>query len=256
MRKRQKFVLSAFVLSLGFVLIQSFNIEWRFQAIAVMTFLTMVFSIWSLKEGLSGIEWAMILLLPPFYTAGVGMFYFLLPSSWVTRLPVALVYGVGMYALLLTENIFTVAAIRTIQLFRAAQAVGFLLTLVTIFFLYDAVWSSRLPFWGNGLLVFALTFPLVLQSLWSVKLDEKISKSVMSLSSVIAFLLAQMAIVLSFWPVTVESGSLFLTACLYVLLGLSQHYIDDRLYPRTIKEYLAVGAVVLLTMYFTTSWTS
>jgi len=254
MRKRQKFVLSSIILSLGFVLIQVFNVEWRYQAIGLLTFLTMVFATWSLKEGLSGIEWLMILLLPPFYTAGVGMFYFLLPSSWYARLPVAIIFGVGMYALLLTQNIFTVAAIRTIQLLRAAHAVGFLLTLVTAFFVYDAIWSNRLPFWANGLLVGVTTFPLALQGLWSVKLNDRITKGLIVFSLAITWIIFQMAIVMSFWPVTVTSGSLFLTACLYVVLGLCQHYLDDRLYNSTVKEYLAVGFVVLLTMYLTTRW--
>jgi hypothetical protein len=89
-----------------------------------------------LREGIDGIEWLTVLTLPPLYTAGVGLFYFLLPVRWLTRLPVAMAYGLGMYVLLLTENIFSVASIRTIQLLRAAQAVGFLLTLVTGFFLY------------------------------------------------------------------------------------------------------------------------
>lgn len=254
MRKRQKFVLTSILLSVGFVLMQSFDVAWRFQAIAGLAIASIVLSIWSLREGLSGIEWLMVLILPPFYTAGVGLFYFLLPSAWYARLPVAIVFGIGMYALLLTQNIFTVAAIRTIQLLRAAHAVGFLLTLVTAFFVYDAVWSLRLPFWANGLLVAGLTFPLALQGLWSVKLNDKVTKGLTVFTLTITWILFQVAVVLSFWPVTVTSGSLFLTACLYVVLGLCQHYLDERLYPSTVKEYVAVGFVVLLTMYFTTRW--
>ena len=43
-------------------------------------------------------------------------------------------FGIGQYTLLLTANIFSVAAIRTIALFRAAVAVGFVMTLLTGFF--------------------------------------------------------------------------------------------------------------------------
>ncbi len=254
MRKRQKYVISSAILSLGFISVQVFNIDWRYQAIAGLSLLTMLLSIWSLFEGLGGIAWLMVLLLPPLYTAGVGLFYFLLPSSWLTRLPVALAYSAGMYALLLTENIFTVAAVRTIQLFRSAHAVGFLLTLATAFFLYDAILSSKLPFWSNALLVGICTFPLTLQGLWSVKLNDKITKGLLVFSGIISLLLLEVAGVISFWPLTVTSGSLFLTACLYVVLGLCQHYLDERLFPNTVREYLGVGTVVLLTMYFTTQW--
>lgn len=196
----------------------------------------------------------MVLLLPPLYTAGVGLFYFLLPVGWLTRLPVALFYALGMYSLLLTENIFSVAAIRTIQLLRAAHAVGFLLTLVTSFFLYDTILSFRLPFWMNFLLVYLATFPLMLQGYWSVKLEEQLSKKILLYAGLLGFGVAEVALFLSFWPVTVTVGSLFLTTMLYVLLGLFQHHIDERLFIRTAYEYIFVGVVVFITVLLTTSW--
>ena len=282
MSKRQRFVISSIILSLGFVAIRVFNIEWRFQAIGALSLLTILLSIWSLREGLAGIEWLMILLLPPMYTAGLGLIFFLLdslwfekflgaitpsflefvwetlfrliPSIWVQTGVELMIFGFGMYTILLTENIFTVASIRTIQLFRAAHAVGFLLTLMTAFFVYDAIWSSRLSFWWNGVLVGLVTFPLTLQGLWSVKLEEKLTTKLLVFALGISWALAQVATVLSFWPVPVTSGSLFLTACLYVILGLSQHYWDERIFAKTVGEYLAVGMVVLFTMYFTTRW--
>lgn len=254
MRKRQKFVITSFLLSLGFVLIQFFDVSWRYQAISVLSLICIFLVVWCLREGLVGIEWPMSLVLPPLFTAGVGVFYFLLPSMWYARVPVAVSYGVGMYALLLTENIFTVASMRTIQLFRSAQAVGFLMTLVTAFFVYDAIFSSRLPFWANGLLIGVFTFPMMLQGLWSVKLSDKLTHGLVVFSLITSLLLGEAAVALSFWPVNVTSGSLFLTATLYVLLGIFQHYLDDRLFGRVIREYLGVGLVVLLTMFFTTTW--
>ena len=68
-----------------------------------------------------------------FYGA-VAFFYFLLPVRWLTRIPVVVLYAVGIYALLLTENIYNVAADRTIALLRAAHSVGYLLTLDNVFF--------------------------------------------------------------------------------------------------------------------------
>ena len=75
------------------------------------------------------------------FTAAIALFYFLLPVRWLTRVPVAVLYAVGMYALLLTENIYNVAADRTIALLRAAQSIGYLLTLLTYF--YSCRRSSR-----------------------------------------------------------------------------------------------------------------
>ncbi len=247
-------MVSSIILALGFLAIGIFDFSWRYQAIVFLSAVSIVLSIWSLWEGLTGISWLMTLILPPLYTAGVGMFYFLLPASWLARLPVTVLFAVGMYALLLTQNIFTVASIRTIQLFRSAQAVGFLLALVTAFFAYNSIWSFRLPFWLNGFFVGLVTFPLALHGLWCVKLNESVTRGLLYFSLIISLILLQAGLTLSFWPVSVATGSLFLTAVLYVTLGLCQHYLDDRLYARTIREYLLVGSVVLLTMYLTTSW--
>jgi len=252
--KRQKFIVTAFLLSAGLLAIQLANISWRYQAILGLTLLTYLFSAWSLREGLNGLEWLTVLILPTLFTAGVGLFYFLLPASWLARLPVAVLYGLGIYALLLTENIFSVAAIRNIQLLRAAHAVGFLLTLLTAFFLYDTILSFRLFFWLNFILVFLVSFPLFLQGLWSINLEERISQQLWFYSLALSLVVAEGALVLSFWPMTVSANSLALITTMYVILGLTQQHLSQRLFKRTINEYLTVGLVVLAVMIITTHW--
>ena len=93
--KRQKFIIAAVLLASGLLLIQLANVAWRYQAIFALTVLTYILSAWSLIEGLKGIKWLTVLILPTLFTAGVGLFYFLLPSTWLTRLPVAALYGLG-----------------------------------------------------------------------------------------------------------------------------------------------------------------
>ena len=252
--KRQKFVISAFLLSAGLLVIQISNVPWRYQAIGALTILTFVLSAWALSEGLNGIEWLTVLILPTLFTAGVGLFYFLIPSGWITRIPVIISYSLGLYALLLTENIFSVAAIRTIQLLRSAQAVGFLLTLATSFFLYDTIFSFKQDALLNFLFVALVTFPLALQGLWSIKLDEKIPKKIWLYSVSLTLCLAEMALVFSFWPVSVAVGSLALTTVLYLMLGLSQHDLNERLFQKTVNEYIGVGISVLLIILLTTHW--
>ena len=164
------------------------------------------------------------------------------------------IFGIGMYALLLTENIFNVAAIRTIQLLRAAHAVGFLLTLVVAFFLWDTIFSYRLAPWWNGLLVFATSWPLVLQGLWSVNLEDKVDRSIWRNSLGLAFALGCLGLTISFWPVTITVASLFLVSGLYVLLGLVQQNLSGRLFNKTIQEYLWVGLTVLAVTFLLASW--
>ncbi|TSC53999.1 MAG: Uncharacterized protein LiPW31_265 [Microgenomates group bacterium LiPW_31] len=252
--KRQKFVITAILLSAGLLIIQLAQISWRYQAIVILTAITYFLAAWSLAEGLNGIEWFTVLILPSLFTAGIGLFYFLIPTAWGTRLPVIGLYGVGIYALLLTENIFSVAAIRTIQLLRAAQAVGFLLTIVTAFFLYDTILSFRLDPWFNFLLVGVVSLPLLLQGLWCVNLEEKIGRKIWFYSLALSLVLGEIALAFSFWPVTVAIGSLGLTTGLYTVLGLTQHKLSERLFKRTINEYFGVGIAVLIIIFLTTHW--
>lgn len=254
MIKRQKFVATSLILSLGLFAVQLVNLEIRYQAIAVLSLLAYLFSAWALHKDLTGIEWVTVMILPVFYTVSLGFFYFLLPEKWFSRFLVAGLYGFGFYALLLTENIFAVAATRTIQLLRAAQTVGFLLTLMTAFFLFDTIFSLRFLFWLNFVLVLTAGFPLILQSLWSVKLEERISRKVLFYTLFISLILAETALFLSFWPVTVVTGSLFLTTTLYVLLGISQEYFKERLFEKTLKEYLWAGMAVFLVTFLITHW--
>lgn len=252
--KRKKFVLTAILLSLGLLGIQLLNPAWRYQGIITLAVLTYWLSAWSLSEGLKGIEWFTVLSLPTLFTTGIGLFYFLIPASWFARLPAVLVYGFGIYVLLLTENIFSVAAIRNIQLLRSAQAVGFLLTLVVSFFLFNTLLSFRLTPWLNFLLMTLISFPLSLQSLWTINLEEKMNKEILFYSLTLSLVLAETALAFSFWPVTVAVGSLALITGMYVALGLFQHRMSERLFKRTIMEYVGLGLIVLAVIIISTRW--
>lgn len=254
MSKRKKFILSSILLSIGLLLVQFLEITNRYWAILGLVIASFLFSAWSLKEGLGGIEWMTALILPSFYTAGVGLFYFLLPSAWFPRIAVALGFAIGMYSLLLTENIFSVAKVRNIQLVRSAQAVEFLLTLLCAFFLFDVIFAYRLSPWMNAFLVFLTSFFLFFQALWSVRLKEEVSLTEIQYSLIFALILGEIGLSISFWPLSIAIASLFLITILYLVLGLSQSHLDGRLFKRTINEYLILGAVIFIIIFITTSW--
>ena len=251
MRKRQKMVVSTLLTSVGLVVVQVMPLEWKYVGIAVVTVLTWVLSTWSLKEGLGGVEWLMIPQPMALFTASMCLFYMLLPEGFWARAGIVVMYLVGQYALLLTGNIFSVASIRTIALFRAALAVGFVMTIVTAFLLYDTILSFRLYPWMNGILVMAVSFLLILPGLWSVKLDGTVTRMVIRYSLWLALMLGVLAVAISFWPVGITVASIFLCTMLYVFLGISQHHFSDRLFSKTVWEYVIVGSVVLLTMLVT-----
>lgn len=252
--KRQQFVVVTSVLVTGMIFTQLTPGEGRYPMVIVLSVLTFFATAFALREDLSGVEWLTLLTLPTLFTASVGLFYFLLPARWLTRLPVAALYAIGMYALLLTENIYNVAAERTIALLRAAHSVGFLITLLTYFLLVQTALAFRLPFYLNALFVAAISFFLVLPSLWSMELSDRVSGRVGRISVGITFALTQLAWVFSFWPVATTLIALFLTTSFYALVGMGQQYVSERLYKKTIIEFLAVVAIVFSIVVLATRW--
>lgn len=252
--KRQQFVVVTLLLTAELISTQlisgSLQIEvWFFLGLSAY-----FMSAFVLRQELSGWEFVTLLTLPTFYTVAVFLFYFLLPTRWLTRLPIAALYATGMYAILLTENIYNVAAERNIQLLRAAHSVGFLLTLVTVFFLVDTVLSLHLPVYFNILLGIAITLPLTLQALWSVELTPQISSKTWLGSLVTTAIITQLLLVFSFWPIGVTIEALFITTVFYSLVGMFQQYLVERLFSKTIREYVTVMVLVFILVLVTTRW--
>ncbi len=254
MTKRQKFLLSSAILSLGLLGIQYVSISYRYVAIFGFFLVTYLVSAWALFDDLKGIEWLTVLSLPSLYATAIALFYFLLPGNWFSRVIIVSLFGGGMYALYLTENIYSVAAVRTIQLLRAAHAVGFLLSILTLVLLYNTAFSLQWPFWANGLITFGISFPVIVQGLWSIRLEPFVSKDIWRMSLGLAVACAMIAMVLSFLPVTVWIAALFLATVVYVCLGLLQHELSERLFSRTIVEYVVVGLLVLVATMIVTPW--
>lgn len=254
MSKRRKFVVTTILLTLGFLGVQLLDNQYRLWAILALALSTLVLFAWSLIEGLGKNATLLTLVLPFFFTLGVGLFWFLLPSSVLTRLPVLLIYAAGIYSLCLTTNVFTVSAIRSIGLIRAARGVGFVLTIFTSFLLFDSIFSLRMPVYVSFPLVYLTSLPLFLQGLWIITLTQTIEKEILLSSAIFALILAEITLCLFFWPVTVVVGSLFLTLGIYVLLGLGQAKVDGRLFIQTIKEYMTIGLLVFIGMLFATKW--
>src|SRR3989344_286526 len=184
MSKRKKFIISSLLLSLGFIGVQVIPDQYRIISIFTLALVTVVFYAWSLREGLGRDMTLVSLILPFFYTLGVGFFWFLLPSNILARVPVVVLFGIGIYALCLTSNIYTVSAIRTIALLRAARGVGFVLTLLTLFLLFDTILSFRWPIYITSPFVLLSAFFLYYQGFWAVSLKKEFTVKELSVSLV------------------------------------------------------------------------
>lgn len=252
--KRLRFVISSLVLSAGFVWIQFIDDSFKFVAIAILVILTGISSVWSFYEGLGKNMTLLSLVLPMLFTLGVGIFWFLLPSSIYTQIPIVIFYGLGLYVLSTTMNIYTVSSQKTIALLRAARGVGFVLTLATSFLVFDAILSVRQSIFISAPLIFTSSLLLMLQGLWSIELEKEFDKNIFVTSLISSLIITELGILIFFWPVTVVVGSLFLTSGVYLLLGLGQAKLEDRLFPSVVREYLTVGLIVLVGMFFATRW--
>lgn len=249
MSKRKRYVITSFLLTSGFAVVQFLEQRYKFVGIGSLSILTILLFYWSLHEGL-GLNFSLVSLILPFlFTIGVGFFWFLLPANIFAQVPILLFYGFVIYFLCPTQNIFTVAAIRKIALLRSARGAGFVLTLLVSFLLFNTILSLKLFVWWEALLVFFVSFLIFLQGLWQVLLNFSFNKDLIFYSLFLSFLLTQFSVLLFFWPTTVVVGSLFLTSIVYVLLGLVQAKLEGRLFARTIREYLLVGVFVLIAMF-------
>src|SRR3989344_1125298 len=230
--KRHKIIINTAILTIGLLSTQLVDFNLRFRFLAGLSVLSYALSLWSLWEGLNATKAFVLMILPTFFTVAVASFYFLL----------------------LAQNVFNVASLRTIPLYRAASTASFLFTLLSAFFIYHVIFAFNLLFLWNGVLVAAVSFPLILQVLWTIGMEDKIEVGIIVQSFVLSLILGELALSFSSWPSPTTIWSLSLSSAIYVLLGLTTQKLRGRLSSRVVWEYMGIGIAVLLISFITTSW--
>ncbi len=254
MRRREKFVIAAIMLSLGLLGVQQIPLDFRYYAVGLFGIASYLVSTWALSDDLQPFERLTVIPFPALYAVSVALFYFLLPEGALSKSLVFILFGVGMYALYLTCNIYSVAKGRTIQLLHAAHAVGLLFTLLTSLLFSNTIFSLRLPFYWTVLLMAAVHFPLVFMSLWSVKLEEEVTVRIGTVAGLVTLILAELAVVFSFLPLSVWYNALFIMSFLYIALGVLHNLLKGRLFSRTSTEYSLVAGFVILLFWLVFPW--
>lgn len=249
--KRRKFVLVALLLSLGLFGIQAIKVESRYLAITLLAGVSYLLSAWSMWRDLRGVQWFSNLILPTMYPSAIALFYFLLPQAFLVRIGVNIVFAITMYALLLTSNIYAVASIRTIQLLRAARAIGFLLTILTSAFYFQVIFALQLPMVYVAALVFVVSFLIFYQGVWTHTLSIKGDRKEFLYALLGSAVVLEGAVAISFWLIDVALASVMLAMMVYVVLGLFQQDLEKRLFKRTVQEYLGFAIIVLLVIVTT-----
>jgi hypothetical protein len=260
MPKRLKYFISSLIGAVGFYLYLGLSVESRY--FGLMLLLAMIafcfwFGLGIIFDGNIDTK-IMSVLLPVLWTLGFGMFSALLPTNWLNLLLLTIFFGGILYVMFLAENVFLVAiGFRTVPLYRAAYTVSLILILLVSFFVFNSLFSFKLPFWGNMLTTMLLSLLIFTYQYWAVAIelpDDGKEKGKWPYILVPTLLLTEFAGVLSFWPVGIFKGSVYLVAVIYVISGLLQAEIRDRLFRGVIITYSYIGVAVALAIILATNW--
>lgn len=260
MSKRIKYFISSVIGALAYYLYLGLPVESKYYGLMLMLVIV-VFCFWF---GLGIIFEAsfetriMSVLLPLLWTIGFGLFSVLLPLNWLNILLITIFFGVILYIIFLAENVFLVAiGYRTVPLYRAAYTVSLILVLLISFFVFDSLFSFKLPFWGNMLGTTVLALLIFSYQYWAVAIelpDDGKEKGKWPYILVPSLLLVELAGILSFWPVGVFKGSIYLVAAIYAITGLLQAEIRDRLFRGVVLNYSYIGVAVIMAIILVTRW--
>lgn len=252
--KRQKFVLSVVVLSFGVFISEYFSGVRLLLTSVLLAGLTDLLLFAILRRDIKGTFFWPIFILPFFYTLAFPFFYVLVPTRLFTRIIITILYAFGLYSLFLTQNIFAVSNIRTINLLRSARIVSFIITLLVFYFLCNFIFSLRLPVLLTPIVIFPISFLMNIQSLWTYSLDKLQIKDISLFSSFIAFSIVELSYVLILWPVTASVYALFLTGIFYTYSGLCHAWLEKRLFKGILWEYVWVGFISVLFLVVFSKW--
>ncbi len=260
MNKRIKYILSSLVSAFGFFLLITLPYESHYYGLAAGALLIMV-CFWFGLGIIFDKDWfnkMMSVILPVSFFIGAGLFVALLPLDFLGSFILSAIFGVVCYFIFLVENVFLVAiGYKTVPLYRAAYTVSLIILLLSSFLLFNSIYSFRFNYGINMLLVFLVAILVFLYQFWAIAIelpDDGKGKNISIYVLVPSLLITQLALVFSFWPVGIFKGSIYLVSAIYVLSGLLQADIRERLFKRTWLSSIWVGVAILLGIVMMTGW--
>lgn len=252
--KRQKLVIATIILTLSLLASEIFSgVNHMFIGLILSVLTTVVLYI-ILRKDLSGSFYYPLFILPFFYTLSVSIFYLLIPSRLLSIIILTIFYAFGLYSLFLTQNIFAVSNVKTINLLRSARIVSFVITVLVHFLMVNIIFSLRMPIYITPLLIGITGGLLNMQSLWVYVLEKSQIKELIAYSVVIGLLLMQLSFILSIWPIDASIYSIFLTGIFYTYSGLSHAWFERRLFKGVLWEYVWVGFLSVFILLVFAKW--
>lgn len=256
--KRLRYVISMVIMASLLLLSTSsiFSYDARYLFIPLFIVAAYICTFFALIEDIERIEWLTLFLMPIYFTLAIYMFYFLIPVRWLTRVPLLVTYCISIYALFSISNIFNVGVGKSLRLYKAAFSVNVLFQTLITFLMFSVILSYKSDFFINGSTVALVSFGLVFQMLWSVRLDlDQYNKELLRYSAIIALVMGELAALISFIPFRSSVGAMLLAACYYAIVGLTSAWIDSRLFKGVVREYvIALIVVVLVSLLTVLQW--
>lgn len=244
--KRLRFVFATLFIT-GLMLFSTFFFfDKVFLFLILFIFVSYSVTYFAILEGINGIEWFGLFVVPVFLTISYYLFYFLFPIRWLTRLPFILIFGISFYAILLVNNILNVKMEKSLPLYRAAFSVNFFLQVVIIFLFSSSLLSFHFDFLINAFIISFLVYFLSLQLFWSARMSEVIDKEIVNYSLLVSLVIFEFLIFLSFLEIRTTIYSLFIASSYYSLGGIIYSWLDKKLFKETIREYLIVFGFILI----------
>src|SRR3989344_1767865 len=251
--KRQRFAVGVLTLSILLFLTENLLGKLAVFGVFALSILTDIFLLWAVYKDLRENFTPHNFILPLFFTMAFGLFYLLVPGRLIIRILMTAIYALGLYSIFLSQNIFTVSSIRTIALLSGARTVSFVITLLVYFFLSNVIFSLHLNIAFTLLLLFGMSFPLILHSIWTYTLEKNILFSA-SWGLLLSLCILEVTVLLWFWPSTPTIIALFLTGFFYIIVGLSHIWLEKRLFKSVMLEYSWVAVVVFTVLVLFNSW--
>jgi len=236
MSKKVKYIIASILAGIGFFSYLSLPYESHYIGLitgSVLMIFCFLFGLGILFDNDNHTK-AMSVLLPVSFFVGFGLFAAVLPLSFWLNIFLSVFFGFVSYVLFLTENVFLVA-----------------------FFLFDSLLSFKQAYYINFLFTFIISVALYGYHFWSVSIelpDDGQKLSTWSYILIPSLITAELSLIFSFWPVGVFKGSLYLVAVIYLILGLLQADIRERLFKKIWFATTWVGVAVFLAIIMMTGW--
>lgn len=260
MNKRLKFLIAS-ILSTG-VFLGVFFIPGYIYPKQIVYSLFFVICFWlgiGLPTKLSEIRDKLgFLILPTMFTFGFYQLSVLFDKNIFWGIVFALFSMFITYIFFLIYNIFNITTRqKTPALFTSANTVSLLLSLFTSFLVWNFLWSLRQIYYINLVLFFVAGVGLFLHYVWVVVLDDRHEVGKGALVTYIlvpSLIIAELSVVLSFWPGGQFVGSLYVSIATYILSQLVLLGVQDKNIEKEYSRMFWIGLAASVAVIFSTRW--